>query len=173
MFKIVGNNLYVDFISSQVTNKIKEVYKLAIKDKLITSNVGLGTVNGTQTTNIVHLFDINTNQILMTLANEYLKQYYNKILSFSVDIYHLHMIKYVDGYQIKHNHCKNEDHSFILYLNSCVGSTRFYNDINYFDIEPEANKIVFFNSAYEHEGLPTKNKFVLVGGIRVNKEWSF
>jgi len=173
MFKVLGNKLYVGFVPNIVTKNVKEIYKLAIKKKLLTSTEGLGTVNGIQTTNILKLFDFNTNQILMTITNEYIKQYYRKLLSFNFEIYHLHMIKYKDGYQIKHNHSGNEDHSFILYLNNSTGSTRFYNDVEPFDIEPEINKIVFFNSSVEHEGLPAKNKFVLVGGIRVNKEWSF
>jgi len=176
MFKVLGNKLFVDFVPSQVTSEVGKIYKLAIKKKLITTD-SICTVNGIQTSNIANLFYKSyIGEILANYTSEYLEQYYScntisMLSKFEFVIHNLHIIKYNNGYQNKHNHSWNEDHSFILYLNNADGSTRFYNDITPYDIEPEANKIVFFNSADEHEGLPTKNKFILVGGIRVNKEW--
>ena len=176
MFKILKQNLYVGFVDSLVTTEVKQMYELALKNKLVDGTI-TGTINGTQTSNIVSLFaKSHTAEILNTYTSEYLKNYYSlnnisRLAEFTFEIHHLHVIKYNNGYQVKHNHSWNEDHSFLLYLNDSIGSTRFYNDVTPYDVEPEANKIVFFNSAIEHEGLYTENKFVLVGGIRVHKDW--
>ena len=172
MFSIVGNGLYMFVVPDTVTKDCKKVYKSAIKNSYIVANTSVHTFNGVQTKNVINLLSNNTRKVFMQNTEEYLKSYYFKLESFVFDIYHIHMIHYLNGYQDKHNHSRFEDHSFILYLNNSEGCTRFYNDIRQVDVVPEVNKLIFFNSASEHEGLLAKDKMVLVGGIRVYKKWS-
>ena len=171
MFNIVGNNLYVGAVPTYVVKDIKKLYRQCLKNNYTVQNSEVCTVNGIQTKNVIPLISLKVNKVLMDYTINYIESYYNDLKEFSLDIWHLHIIQYKNGYQEKHNHSKNEDHSFILYCNDNEGSTRFYNDLSYYDVKPETNKIVFFNSACEHEGLVATDKFILVGGIRVNKQW--
>jgi hypothetical protein len=165
-------------LEENVSNEVVEYFDHFLENKVQWENLktyGNCTVNGFQTKNILSIIDKNYISDIYNLSNLYIKSYYNSNIDhylFVID--HLHLIKYnIGGYQTVHTHCRFEDHSFILYLNDCLGVTRVYLNGRYKDILPEKNKIVFFNSALFHEGFPCDSvKKVLVGSIKfLYKSW--
>ena len=86
---------------------------------------------------------------------------------FNEKLFHLHFIEYnKGGFQKIHNHEKAEEHSFILYLNTCDGDTCFGHPLN-IKFEPIKGRLVVFSSDLWHYALKNwkDNKKVLVGGI--------
>lgn len=130
------------------------------------------TYNGNQTENLIHLIKDKT------LEGQKFEEIKNTIKThiFGKFEYHwIHAISYNDdGYQKRHTHDKNEECSFILYLNDCDdGHTNFYvnpkRNIQY-KIKPEKGKLVVFSSSIPHDAdKTTQNKKILVGGLRIEE----
>lgn len=91
-----------------------------------------------------------------------------KYLPDQVEYFYMHMIDYQNGGDMLiHKHDHNEDYSFILYLNDCDdGHTILYLD-RPIRIRPERGKILIFSSDVYHSATFSKNKKILVGGLKI------
>ena len=136
-------------------DKILSITDNLDKDKYQEKDHSVATINGYQTQNIISLFP-------KELIDEIL--FFN---DFNKKLFHLHYIEYdKGGFQKIHNHATAEEHSFILYLNTCDGDTCFGHPLN-IKFEPIKGRLVVFSSDLWHYALKNwkDNKKVLVGGI--------
>lgn len=108
-----------------------------------------------------------TNNLLDKILDKCIKQ-----VKFNLEYYYLHMISYQNGGDMLiHKHDHNEDYSYILYLNTCNdGHTTLYLN-SPVRIKPEHGKVILFSSDVYHSGMFSKEKKILVGGLKkVNEE---
>lgn len=105
-----------------------------------------------------------------SLLDEILEECSN-ILNTKLKYYYLHMINYQNGGDMLiHRHDHNEDYSYVLYLNSCDdGHTTLYLNPP-IRIKPEKGKVILFSSNVYHSGMFSRNKKILVGGLRKTNE---
>jgi hypothetical protein len=91
-----------------------------------------------------------------------------KHISEPVKYFYVHMIDYCNGGDMLiHKHDHNEDYSFIFYLNDCDdGFTSLYLD-SPLRVKPEKGKILIFSSDVYHSATFSKNKKILVGGLKI------
>ncbi len=133
------------------------------------------TQGGIQTRNIVDKInpELFSNELKHHIE-EYMYQHYDNNIQYKCCVDHVHIIDYeAGGSQRIHDHRITEDHSFIIFMNNSDGKTRIFLD-EPCDVESEYGKLIIFNAAHLHEGLPCSNKRVIaVGAIRfIHKTWN-
>lgn len=116
-----------------------------------------------------NLLDLLKDDLFVKNINFVLEDCQNYIPD-KVEYFYMHMIDYQNGGDMLiHKHDHNEDYSFILYLNDCDdGYTTLYLD-KPVRIKPEKAKILIFSSDVYHSATFSKNKKILVGGLKINK----
>jgi hypothetical protein len=100
----------------------------------------------------------------------FLKNLCQEYISDPIEYFYVHMIDYKNGGDMLiHKHDHNEDYSFILYLNDCDdGYTTLYLE-NPIRIQPERSKILVFSSDVYHSAMFSKEKKILVGGLKIRQ----
>lgn len=114
-----------------------------------------------------NLVELLTDDLFIKNINLILEEC-QKYLPDQVDYFYMHMIDYQNGGDMLiHKHDHNEDYSFILYLNDCDdGYTVLYLD-RPIRIKPEQGKMLIFSSDVYHSATFSKDKKILVGGLKV------
>ena len=141
-------------ISSKTIKEIKDVlHELITNNDFKDASKKTATRHGFQTPNIVNLFSKKLLKKILPIENYY------------TDINYIHYIYYFPGgWQDEHLH-KDEQYSFILYLNDSDGPTFFKEPINK-KITPQKGKLIFFGAQILHGCEKSfKNKQILVGAV--------
>ena len=170
------NTIQEDFVSEDLVNHLLDVIAISKGENYLeVNNDQLCTVGGIQTKNVVPKLHPLALEELHLKINNYINLYYRYTLDyFKYSINHMHIIDYQPGgYQRKHTHHFNEDHSFIICLNDSDGKTRFFVDDEPLDVPCVRKKICLFSAALFHEGLKCSDRRIIaVGSIRFDhKVW--
>ena len=142
------------FIEKKISSKtLKEIDDVLTSHNFADNSKKTATHRGFQTPNIVNLFSGKLLQKILPIDNHW------------ENINYIHYIYYFPGgWQEEHLH-KDEQYSFILYLNNSDGPTFFKQPINK-KINPRRGKLIFFDGQIRHGCEKSfKNKQILVGAI--------